>query len=278
MYQRDERVSQIIFVELSKNNKQIENQSCVIECEIEDEDVIHTIDSWENDYAFLESVGARIEYPVRHEKRNHKGCKDIQACFEESAEDKIEGLGELPLPMLSENEVTWLNEEIEEVNIGSQETPCLLKMGKLLEEPLQQKLIQSFHYYSELFAWSYKDMLGLDEDFVVHNLIVKKGAIHVKQKPRKIPFEVSLLVKKEIEKILEVGFIRPIDYLEWMANIVSIKKPTCEIRVCINFRDLNKACSKDDFPLPNIDMIIDSLAGYEMLSFMDGFLGYNQIK
>jgi len=82
--------------------------------------------------------------------------------------------------MPSENEVTWLNEEIEEVNIGSQETPRLLKMGKLLEEPLQQKLVQSFHDYSELFAWSYKDMPGLDKNFVVHNLIVEKGAIPVK--------------------------------------------------------------------------------------------------
>ena len=85
-------------------------------------------------------------------------------------------------------------------------------------------------------------------------------------------------MKKEIEKLLEVGFIRSIDYSEWMANIVPIKKPTCEIKVCTNFRDLNKAYPKDDFPLPNIDMIIHNLAGYEMLSFMDGFLGYNQIK
>ena len=121
-------------------------------------------------------------------------------------------------------------------------------------------------------------MHGLDENFVVHNLVVEKGAIPVKQKPRKIPFQVSLLVKKEIEKLLEVGFIRPIDYLEWMANVVPVKKHTGEIRVCTDFRDLNKACSKDDFPLPNIDMIIDNLEGYEMLSFMDGFLGYNQIK
>jgi len=96
-------------------------------------------------------------------------------------------------------------------------------MSKLLEEPLQNELIQFFHDYSQLFAWSYKDMLGFDENFVVHNLVVEKGAVHVKQKPKKIPFQVSLLVKKEIEKLLEVGFIRPIDYSEWMANVVPMK-------------------------------------------------------
>ena len=113
---------------------------------------------------------------------------------------------------------------------------------------------------------------------MVHNLVVKKGATIMKQKQRKIPFKVSLLVKKEIEKLMEVGFIRSIDYSKWMANIVLMKKPIGEIRVCIDFRDLNKACPKDDFPFSNIDMIIDSLVVYEMLSFMDGFLGYNQIR
>ena len=93
-----------------------------------------------------------------------------------------------------------------------------------------------------------------------------------------MPFQISLLVKKEIEKLLEASFIKPIDYSEWMANVVPMKKPIGKIRVCIDFKDLSKACPKDDFPLPNIDMIIDSLAGYEMLSFVDGFLGYNQIK
>ena len=47
--------------------------------------------------------------------------------------------------------------------------------------------------------------------------------------------------------------------------------------MCVNFRDLNKACPKDDFPLPHIDVIVDSAAFSTMYSFMDGFLGYNQI-
>lgn len=48
--------------------------------------------------------------------------------------------------------------------------------------------------------------------------------------------------------------------------------------MCIDYRDLNRACPKDDFPLPKIDILVDSTAGYEMLSFMDGFSGYNQIR
>ncbi|KAL5546225.1 hypothetical protein UlMin_005912 [Ulmus minor] len=57
------------------------------------------------------------------------------------------------------------------------------------------------------------------------------------------------------------------------------KKPkNGTIRCCIDYRDLNKACPKDEFPLPNIDMMVDATAGHEMFSFMDGFSGYNQIR
>lgn len=89
---------------------------------------------------------------------------------------------------------------------------------------------------------------------------------------------VALLIKVELEKLLKVGFIRAIDYAEWISNIVSVTKHDKSIRVCTNFQDLNKAFPKDDFPLPNIGMIVDMIVGYEMYSLMDSFSSYNQIK
>src|SRR5271156_6714973 len=88
----------------------------------------------------------------------------------------------------------------------------------------------------------------------------------------------ALLVKAELEKLLKAVFIRVIDYAEWISNIVPVTKHDKSIRVCMDFRDLNLACLKDDFSLPNIEMIVDMTAGYEMYSLMDGFSGYNQIK
>ena len=85
------------------------------------------------------------------------------------------------------------------------------------------------------------------------------------------------MVNAELEKLLSANFIGAIDYAEWISNIV-LAKHDKSIRVCTNFRDLNKACSKDDFSLPNINMIVDMTAGYEMYSLMDRFSGYNQIK
>jgi len=107
-----------------KEDKRLrDDQNCfIIECKIDDEDPIHAIELFENDDDFLESMGVRNEYPARHEKRTHKHYLDIHACFSESKEDKIEGLGEFPFSTPSKLEMTWFNEEIEEVDIGSQET------------------------------------------------------------------------------------------------------------------------------------------------------------
>jgi len=114
-------------------------------------------------------------------------------------------------------------------------------------------------------------MPGLDYFFVMHNLPLKEGAKPNKQKPRKMHPYKALLVKKEIEKYLQERFIDPIEYSKWMSNIMPITKLTDEIWVCTDFRDINNVYPKDDFPLANIDMIIDSIVDHDMLSFMDGF-------
>jgi hypothetical protein len=121
-------------------------------------------------------------------------------------------------------------------------------------------------------------MLGLDLELVLHHLPLKLGVKLVKQKLRKMHPQVSLYVKAELKKLLDVGFIRPIDYVEWISNLVQVRKHSGGIRICTNFYDLNKACPKDDFHLPNIDIIVDMIDGYEMLSLMDGFSSYNKIR
>ena len=84
-------------------------------------------------------------------------------------------------------------------------------------------------------------------------------------------------MKEEIQKQLSFGFISMVEYPEWLANVVPVPKKDSKVRVCVDFRDLNKVSPKDDFPLSNIDLLVNSTAGHLMLSFMDGFSGYNQI-
>ncbi|KAA3478347.1 RNA-directed DNA polymerase (Reverse transcriptase), Ribonuclease H [Gossypium australe] len=90
--------------------------------------------------------------------------------------------------------------------------------------------------------------------------------------------DVLLKVKEEVRKQFDAGFLQMVKYSEWVANIVPVPKKDGKVRMCVDYRDLNKASPKDNFPLPHIDTLVDNTAGYSLFSFMDGFSGYNQIK
>ena len=69
-----------------------------------------------------------------------------------------------------------------------------------------------------------------------------------------------------------------VHYPQWVANVVVVPKKDGKIRVCVDYRDLNKTSPKDNFPLPHINILVDNAAKSAMYSFKDGFLGYNQIR
>ena len=121
-------------------------------------------------------------------------------------------------------------------------------------------------------------MPGLDMEVAAHKLTINPNFPPVRQAPRKMKFDLEEKVIEETKKLIKVGFVREEKYPDWIASIVLVKKKNGQIRICVNFRDLNKACPKDDFPLPVMEIMIDNTSSYEMFSFMDGFSGYNQIK
>ena len=87
--------------------------------------------------------------------------------------------------------------------------------------------------------------------------------------------EWAQLVKDDIEKQIKAKFLGVVDYPEWLANMVPVLKKDGKLRICVDYRDLNKACPKDDFPLPYIDVLIDNITTCAIYSFMDGFSVYN---
>ena len=121
-------------------------------------------------------------------------------------------------------------------------------------------------------------MLGIDPSIVVHEIKTYPTAKPFTQKLRQVHPRKVVAIKAEIEKLLKAGFIYLVPLTEWVSNIVPVNKKQGTIRVCINFRDLNKACPKDNFPTLHIDQIIDNCAGRVIFSFMDGFSGHNQIE
>ena len=90
-----------------------------------------------------------------------------------------------------------------------------------------------------------------------------------KQRLRKMSDEKTDAAKAEVHRLLEAKFIEPVAYPTWLSNVVMVQKKSGKWRMCIDFTSLNKACPKDNFPLPRIDKIVDSAAGCEVMSLLD---------
>ena len=121
-------------------------------------------------------------------------------------------------------------------------------------------------------------MGGIDPTVITHRLNISPSFKPIKQKRRSFAPERQKAINEEVNKLLQARAIREVEYPEWLANVILVKKANGKWRLCIDFTDINKACPKDSFPLPRIDLIVDATAGHELLSFMDAFSGYNQIS
>ena len=120
-------------------------------------------------------------------------------------------------------------------------------------------------------------MGGIDPTVITHKLNISPSFKPIKQKRKSFTLERQKAINEEVNKLLQAKVIREVEYPDWLANVVLVKKANRKWRLCIGFTDVNRSCLKDSFPLPRIDLIVDAIAGHELLSFMDAFSGYNQI-
>ncbi|GAU45610.1 hypothetical protein TSUD_301880 [Trifolium subterraneum] len=127
----------------------------------------------------------------------------------------------------------------------------------------------------ELFAWSATKMPGLDPEVACHQLTIDPRVV---QRRRKQSPEKAEAARKAVTDLLEANFIAEAQYTTWLSNVVLVKKSNGKWRMCVDYTDLNRACPKDAYPLPNIDKLVDNSSGFKLLSFMDAYSGYNQIK
>ncbi|KAE8733240.1 Detected protein of unknown function [Hibiscus syriacus] len=209
-----------------------------------------------------------LEQPICLEEIN--GCEDEPEC-------------DVPTELLrlvekEDKQILPHKEEMETVNLGTDEEIKEVKIGTTLTIQIKQELINLLQEFKDIFAWSYQDMPGLSTDIVIHKLPINPEYKPVQQKLRRMRPEMLLQIKEEVMKQINAGFLQASKYPEWVANIVPVPKKNGKVRMCVDYRDLNKASPKDSFPLPHIDTLVDNTAGHAWFSFMDGFSGYNQIK
>ncbi|CAL5202632.1 unnamed protein product [Lathyrus oleraceus] len=152
-----------------------------------------------------------------------------------------------------------------------------VKIGKGLPEETREELVACLKENSDLFAWNAAEMPGLDPEIACHKLAVDRAAKPIAQRRRKQSPEKAEAAERAVKDLLEANFISEAQYTTWLSNVVLVKKNNGKWRMCVDYTDLNRACPKDAFPLPNIDSLVDNSAGFKLLSFMDAYSGYNQI-
>jgi len=83
------------------------------------------------------------------------------------------------------------------------------------------------------------------------------------------------MVKEELDKLLEAGFIRHVETTKWVSPVVLALKKNGKLRVYVNYKALNKVTKKDRYLLPFCEEILEEVAGHEMYTFGDGYRGYH---
>jgi hypothetical protein len=118
-------------------------------------------------------------------------------------------------------------------------------------------------------------MSGVSLEVTEHMLNIKPGPKPVKQGMHRLNKEKCKAICEEIAKLLTACFIKEVQHLDWIANLVPVTTKNGKWRMCVDYMNLNKACLKDLFPLPRIDQVVDLTAGCELLSFLVAYSGYH---
>ena len=172
-------------------------------------------------------------------------------------------------------------------------TPVII--SNALTENEEQKLLKILRKYKKAIAWSIEDLKGISPSICMHKILLEDNAKTSIEHQRRLNLVMKDVVRKEVLKWLNAGFIYAISDSPWVSPVHVIPKkggltvirnerneliPTRTVtgwRVCIDYRKLNTVTRKDHFPLPFIDQMLDRLVGHPYLCFLDGYSRYNQI-
>ncbi|XP_077248571.1 uncharacterized protein LOC143888135 [Tasmannia lanceolata] len=191
---------------------------------------------------------------VRGDQPQFRECCDMALKGKNASES-------LPIELLDLRGEAQVNEPAEDlisIPICDGDSEKFIQIGSSLDSSTRQKLTQFLRDNAYVFAWAPADMPGINPETSTHRLGVDPTCKPVKQKRRHFPLERRQAIKEEMERLLKADFIREIQYPDWLANVVLVKKANEKWRTCADFTDLNKACPKDSYPLPKIDQLIDA--------------------
>ncbi|CAH1447164.1 unnamed protein product [Lactuca virosa] len=132
-------------------------------------------------------------------------------------------------------------------------------VGTTLPAKAREALVQILQRYKYVFAWTPADMVGVDRGIIEHKLMIKPETKEMKQKKWVQGGDRNKAINMEVAKLTNAGILREAIFPIWIANTVMVRKNDGSWHMCIDYSDLNKACPKDCYPLPEIDQKVESL-------------------
>ncbi|XP_069149546.1 uncharacterized protein [Solanum lycopersicum] len=173
--------------------------------------------------------------------------------------------------------INQILEETKTVNLGDQEYVNEVKISVHLNKAQRKNLIYLLTEYIDMVVGEVSDMLGLSTNVVSHKLQINTWFSLVKLRDRKFKPYLSLMIMEDITKQIESRLVDVMQYPSWLANVVPVAKKYAKIRIFVNYRDLKKMSPKDNFPLPNIYILIDNSANHELQSYVACYASNHQI-
>ena len=153
-------------------------------------------------------------------------------------------------------------EVLEDVLLKEDDLEKFTRIGTSMKKKAKKDLVQFLRKSIDIFVWSYDDMPRIDPSVITHKLNVYPSSKPIRQKKRVFAPKQDKAIKEEVQKLTTAQFIREVYYLDWLANVVMVKKANGKWRICVDFTDLNKTCPKDSYHLPRIDQLVDSTASH----------------
>jgi hypothetical protein len=159
--------------------------------------------------------------------------------------------------------------EVTDCNLGTVANPKHVKLSKFLSAKYRAKYEELLKEFIDVFSWKYEDLRTFDETIIQHKIPLKENVKPFKQKLRQINPLLLPIMEKEVKKILDAKIIVPLRYFDWIENMVPVRKKNGEIRLCVDFRNLNRCSQKDNYPLPKMEHILQRVVGSSRMSMIE---------
>ncbi|XP_071700368.1 uncharacterized protein [Rutidosis leptorrhynchoides] len=130
-----------------------------------------------------------------------------------------------------------------------------IQIGTNLSANTKDTLYKLLAANIDVFVWEPSDMTRVPREIAQHRLNVNPNITPVIQKKRAMALERSKFLDDEVQRLVDAGIMNKVKYQTWVANPVMVKKADGSWRMCVDYKDINKACPKDNYPLPEIDWI-----------------------